>query len=151
MTSNQTTQRRVNASSASECYDWPRVDVLCQLVLNLYMLIPAILFCVHTEHITGNLLVTLILILVNSFRHSFCIFLLQKVLFNTWSLNGNLPVKTVCVKGANVAKFIHFDIIIQLDSFIKLTVSQTNHTSGMCFILTAVNLKWIIYICHTLI
>ncbi len=32
----------VNASSASECYDWPGVDVLRQCVLNSYMLIPVI-------------------------------------------------------------------------------------------------------------
>ncbi len=48
-------------SSALEFYDWPKVDVLRQCVPNSYMLI--ILFCIHIEHITGNLLVMLQLLL----------------------------------------------------------------------------------------
>ncbi len=49
MTSNWTTQHIINASSVSELYDWPRIDVLRQMVLNSYVLIP-LLFCIHTEH-----------------------------------------------------------------------------------------------------
>ncbi len=66
-TSNWTTQHRVSALSASECYDWPRaveildwpgVDVLCQCVLNWYVLIPVI-FILHSHRadyrqFTGN-------------------------------------------------------------------------------------------------
>ncbi len=64
-------ERRVNASSASECYDWsraftfwismaldwPRVVILHHCILNSHMLIPAIfILCSHTSfwQFTGN-------------------------------------------------------------------------------------------------
>ncbi len=69
--SNRTTQRGVNALSASECYDWPGVDVLRHHVLNSYVLIPVILFCIYTEHITCNLLVMLQLLIPVNCRNKF--------------------------------------------------------------------------------
>ncbi len=76
MTSNQTTPCGVNASESydwprgiafliSTALDWPRVHVLRHCVLNLYMLIPVISFCVHTEQNSGNLLMLQLPLLVN--------------------------------------------------------------------------------------
>ncbi len=66
LTSNWTTQCRINASSANLNFNGSglaRVDVLRQWVLKLNVLIPVISFCVHTEEITGNVLVMLQLLI----------------------------------------------------------------------------------------
>ncbi len=83
----------------STALDWPKVDVLCLRVLNLYMLIPVISFCVHTEEITSNLLVMLKLLILVNCRNEFTVYFFKGPV-HTWSLNGNLPVKSVGVKGA---------------------------------------------------
>ncbi len=90
MTSNWTTQHIVNASSVSELYDWPRIDVLRQMVLNSYVLIP-LLFCIHTEHHTGGLLVMLQLLILVHCQNDF-----------TGILVSWFTSKTICVKGVIV-------------------------------------------------
>ncbi len=116
------TQRGVNASSASECYDWPRavevwistalywpgVDILHQHVLNLYELIPVIFNLrshkaefqqftgnVTTSHIAGT---NLPVFLKRSCSHE----------ISLQQFTGNFPVKSLCVKGANELKLHHW-------------------------------------------
>ncbi len=81
----------VNASSASECYDWPGVDVFRQRVLNSYMLIPVnFLLRSHTaefRQFTGNVTTSHTGKLPERIYQYFWIGPVH-----TWSLYGNLPV-----------------------------------------------------------
>lgn len=80
----------VNVSSASDCYDWPGVDVLHHRILNSYVLIPVIfLLRSHTAEFwkfTGNITTSHNGKLPERTYRYF-----WKDPVHTWSLYGNLP------------------------------------------------------------
>ncbi len=101
----------VNASSASECYDWPGVDVLRQRVLNSYVLIPVIfLLRSHTaefRQFTGNA------------ATSRTGKLPERSYWYFWKgqFTGNSQEKSVCVKRLVVSSVCWPWFVVRLDIY----------------------------------
>ncbi len=115
----------VNASSASECYDWPGVDVLRQRVLNSYVLIPVIfLLRSHTaefRQFTGNA------------ATSRTGKLPERIYWYFWKgqFTGNSQEKSVCVKRLVVSSVCWPWFVVRLDIY-----SQTLQKGLLSFCVT---------------